>query len=230
MGKVVVTARRREETLQDVPVSVTAFSAEQLSKQGIPDITALAFSLPNTTLKASRAHQLDPDRVHPRRRPAGSAGRLRGRRRHLPRRHLPGPPTRRRGRHLRRRAHRSAARPAGHAVRPQHHRRRGQVRHPQAGAEHRNRASRPPSATTASATACSPPAPRCPKRARIGGSIAKFNRDGFGTNLTTGRGNYDKDLAAARVSAEFTPRTDLFIRLAADAHPGRFATRVTATA
>ena len=55
IGKVVVTARRREETLQDVPVSVTAFSAEQLSKQGIPDITALAFSLPNTTLKASRA-------------------------------------------------------------------------------------------------------------------------------------------------------------------------------
>jgi iron complex outermembrane receptor protein len=36
-----VTARRRAETLQDVPGSVTAFSADQLSKQGIPDITAL---------------------------------------------------------------------------------------------------------------------------------------------------------------------------------------------
>src|SRR5690349_11301749 len=53
--KVVVTARRREETLQDVPVSVTAFSADQLSKQGVPDVTALALALPNTTLKASRA-------------------------------------------------------------------------------------------------------------------------------------------------------------------------------
>ena len=34
--KVVVTARRRQETLQDVPVSVTAFTADQLSKQAIP--------------------------------------------------------------------------------------------------------------------------------------------------------------------------------------------------
>src|SRR3954468_3905378 len=50
--KVVVTARRRQESLQDVPVSVTAFSADQLSKQGIPDIVALATALPNTTLKA----------------------------------------------------------------------------------------------------------------------------------------------------------------------------------
>ena len=49
MQKVVVTARRREETLQDVPVSVTAISADQLSKQGIPDVTALALQLPNTT-------------------------------------------------------------------------------------------------------------------------------------------------------------------------------------
>src|ERR687890_38252 len=55
VNKVVVTARRREETLQDVPVSVTAFSADQLSKTATPDITALALALPNTTLKASRA-------------------------------------------------------------------------------------------------------------------------------------------------------------------------------
>jgi iron complex outermembrane receptor protein len=53
--KVVVTARRREETLQDVPVSVTAFSADQLSRQSIPDVVALTATLPNTTLKASRA-------------------------------------------------------------------------------------------------------------------------------------------------------------------------------
>ena len=55
MEKVVVTARRRQETLQDVPVSVTAFTSDQLSKQGIPDVGALTTSLPNTTLKASRA-------------------------------------------------------------------------------------------------------------------------------------------------------------------------------
>ena len=53
-GVVKVTARRREETLQDVPVSVTAFSSEQLARQGATDIVALTTALPNTTLKAAR--------------------------------------------------------------------------------------------------------------------------------------------------------------------------------
>ena len=51
---VTVTARRREESLQDVPISVTAFSAEQLSKTGTADITGLAQTIPNATLSASR--------------------------------------------------------------------------------------------------------------------------------------------------------------------------------
>ncbi|HCR66249.1 MAG TPA: TonB-dependent receptor, partial [Oceanicaulis sp.] len=38
---VTVTARRREETLTDVPVSVTAFSGEQLDALGAQDITAV---------------------------------------------------------------------------------------------------------------------------------------------------------------------------------------------
>jgi iron complex outermembrane receptor protein len=39
--EIVVTARRREESLQDVPIAVTAFSAEQLEQTGAIDITAL---------------------------------------------------------------------------------------------------------------------------------------------------------------------------------------------
>ena len=52
---VTVTARRREELLQDVPGAVSAFSGAALEKSGIPDITGLANWVPNTTLKPSRA-------------------------------------------------------------------------------------------------------------------------------------------------------------------------------
>ncbi|MCG8441852.1 MAG: TonB-dependent receptor plug domain-containing protein, partial [Caulobacterales bacterium] len=52
--RVVVTARRREETLQDVPIAVSAISGEALEEFAAPDITYLAQSLPNTTLKVSR--------------------------------------------------------------------------------------------------------------------------------------------------------------------------------
>ena len=35
--------------------------------------------------------------------------------------------------------------------------------------------------------------------------IASYNRDGFGENLTTGADHYNKDVLAARVSAEWAP-------------------------
>ena len=50
----------------------------------------------------------------------------------------------------------------------------------------------------------------------IGATVASFNRDGFGTNKYTGAENYNKDITAARVSVEFTPNEDVFIRLAGD--------------
>ena len=216
MGKVVVTARRREETLQDVPVSVTAYSAEQLSKQGIPDITALAFSLPNTTLKSSRATnstltafirgvgQQDP-----------LAGFESGVGIYLDDIYL--------------------ARPQGAVAEIYDVERIEVLRGPQGTLYGRNtiggavkyvtRKLAPTTDVRVKATAgnhgqldgiltASTP---LSETARVGASIAKFTRDGFGTNLTTGKGNYDKDLTAARISAEFTPTTDLFIRIAADA-------------
>ena len=38
LEEVVVTARKRSENLQDVPMSVTAISAEQLERLGIRDL------------------------------------------------------------------------------------------------------------------------------------------------------------------------------------------------
>ena len=49
-----VTARRREEKLLDVPLSVTAISGETLAKQGVQDIVAVAQQVPNITLEVSR--------------------------------------------------------------------------------------------------------------------------------------------------------------------------------
>lgn len=50
----------------------------------------------------------------------------------------------------------------------------------------------------------------------VSGAIAKHSRDGFGENLTTGAEHYDKDILAYRVSAEWTPSEDLFVRASYD--------------
>jgi iron complex outermembrane receptor protein len=52
---IIVTARRREENLTDVPIAITALSADQLERTGAIDITAVAEQAPNVTLEASRA-------------------------------------------------------------------------------------------------------------------------------------------------------------------------------
>jgi len=51
---IVVTARRRSELLLNVPVAVSAYSGEQLNRQGALNITEVAKSTPNVTLKVSR--------------------------------------------------------------------------------------------------------------------------------------------------------------------------------
>lgn len=45
--EIVVTARKREESLQDVPISVQTFSGEQITQQGIVDIQMLAPYVPS---------------------------------------------------------------------------------------------------------------------------------------------------------------------------------------
>ena len=53
-GVIIVTARRREERLIDVPLSVTALSGEALAQQGVQDLTQIAQQVPNLTLEVSR--------------------------------------------------------------------------------------------------------------------------------------------------------------------------------
>jgi len=53
-GEIIVTARRRAESLIDVPIAVTAISGAQLAAQGALDITDIAQSAPNVSLEVSR--------------------------------------------------------------------------------------------------------------------------------------------------------------------------------
>ena len=50
----------------------------------------------------------------------------------------------------------------------------------------------------------------------IGASAATFNRDGFGKNRNLGEDNYNKELIAFRGSAEWTPTDSFFARITAD--------------
>jgi iron complex outermembrane receptor protein len=55
---IIVTARRREESLQDVPASVTAFSRDRLQELGIRDITEVALQTPGFAMQnASRQNE-----------------------------------------------------------------------------------------------------------------------------------------------------------------------------
>ena len=53
-GEIVVTARRRNEALQDVPIAVTAYSGAELERQAAVDITDIGDTTPNVTLEVSR--------------------------------------------------------------------------------------------------------------------------------------------------------------------------------
>lgn len=50
LDEIVVTARRREESLQDVPVAVSAFNADRISDLQAKDLSGLQYSVPNLYL------------------------------------------------------------------------------------------------------------------------------------------------------------------------------------
>jgi iron complex outermembrane recepter protein len=215
LDRIEVTARRREEDLSDVPISVTAISGQQLSDIGAQDITILKQTVPNTTLEVSRGTsstltafirgigQQDP-----------VAGFEAGVGVYIDDVYLNRPQA---------------------AVLDIYDVERVEVlRGPQGTLYGRNtiggavkyvtrRLSHTPSATIRGSLGSfsqrdlvvSGEAPIGDGFA-IGGSIASFNRDGFGTNLNLNEDNYDKDVLAMRLSAEWTPTPELFIRLAGD--------------
>ncbi len=54
LGTITVTARKREESLQDVPIAVTAFSEQKLEDFNVEDISDLDAQVPNLTIYAAR--------------------------------------------------------------------------------------------------------------------------------------------------------------------------------
>lgn len=53
LDEVVVTATKRAESIQDVPVSVTAVSADLMVKTGITDMEDLSLLVPNFEINSS---------------------------------------------------------------------------------------------------------------------------------------------------------------------------------
>ena len=212
---VTVTARRREELLQDVPGAVSAFSGAALEKSGIPDITGLANWVPNTTLKPSRATnttltafirgigQQDP-----------VAGYEQGVGIYLDDVYL--------------------ARPQGALTDIYDLERIEVLRGPQGTLYGRNTIGGAVKYVTRKLSDKTELSVKgtfgsykeqdlvvkgstpITDNFRIGATVASFNHDGFGKNVVNGFDNYNKDVLAGRISAEFTPTASLFIRVAAD--------------
>lgn len=215
VNKVVVTARRRAELIQDVPGAVTAISGAELEKQAIPDITALTDKVPNTTLKTSRGTnttltafirgigQQDP-----------VAGYEQGVGIYLDDVYL--------------------ARPQGALTDIYDLDRIEVLRGPQGTLYGRNTIG----GAVKYVTKKLGPQPMLDAKAtlgnygekdlvlkgstpvndilRLGATLATFHHDGYGRNVLTGQDNYNKDVNAARVSAELIPNSDLFIRFTSD--------------
>ena len=53
LGAITVTAQKREENIQDVPISITALTGEDLEVRGLTDITDVAQSIPNFDMPSS---------------------------------------------------------------------------------------------------------------------------------------------------------------------------------
>lgn len=215
LEEVVVTARRREESLQDVPIAVTAVSGEELSLRGSLDITELAQSIPSVTLEPSRATnttltafirgvgQQDP-----------LAGFEQGVALYLDDVYL--------------------ARPQGALLDIYDVERIEVLRGPQGTLYGRNAVGgaikyvtrrlsdeldvrlRGTYGTYNQADFVGTVSAPVSDGVRIGATVASFNRDGFGDNLFTGGEQYDKDIFGYRLSAEIEPADNLLIRIAYD--------------
>lgn len=212
---IVVTARRRNEVLQDVPIAVTAYSAEQLDRQGALDLTDVSDTTPNVNLETSRGTnstltafirgvgQQDP-----------VAGFEQGVGLYLDDVYL--------------------NRPQGALLDIYDVERIEVLRGPQGTLYGRNtiggaikyvtrRLAEVPEASVRAnigtykqfdivMSASTPLA----QGLRVGVAAARLSRDGFGKNLTTGKENYNKEVFATRATIEFEPSDDIFARISGD--------------
>ncbi len=214
-GVIVVTARRREENLIDVPIAITALSGDQLAAAGAMDITALAETVPNVTLEPSRATnstltafirgvgQQDPvsgfeqgvgiylDDVYLNRPQAAVLDIYDVQRIEV----LRGPQGTLYGRNT-----------VGGAIKYVT-RRLDDEPHLAARATY--------GSYNQADGVLSLSAPIGSGVLRVGGAVARLTRDGFGKNLTTGLGNYDKNIWAGRGTIE-VHGSGIFARLSGD--------------
>jgi iron complex outermembrane receptor protein len=215
IDKVVVTARRRAELIQDVPGAVSAISGAELEKQAVPDITALADVVPSTTLKSSRGTNTTLTAFI---RGIGQQDPVAG--------YEPGV-----GIYL---DDVYMARPQGALTDIYDLERVEILRGPQGTLYGKNtiggavkyvtRKLAPKMAFGVKATVGSYGEKDLVLNAsvpvsdilRVGGSIATFNRDGFGHNVINGLDNYNKEAVAGRLSIELAPSSELFVRLSSD--------------
>jgi len=213
--EVVVTARRREEDIQDVPVAVTALSGEALAETGVEDITEINQSTPNTTLKVSRGTNSTLTAFI---RGVGQQDPVAG--------FEPGVGIYLDGVYL--------ARPQGAVLDVYDVQRIEVLRGPQGTLYGRNtiggaikyvtRRLGPDPELDVKFTAGSyghlngviTGSMPLSDTFAIGGTVATFNRDGYGKNLNTGRDQYNKDLYAGRISMEWTPSDRWFLKFSAD--------------
>ncbi|HEX8643214.1 MAG TPA: TonB-dependent receptor [Allosphingosinicella sp.] len=212
---IVVTARRRAETLQDVPFAITAYSGEALERSGATDITDLSDTTPNVTLETSRGTnttltafirgvgQQDPvagfeagvglylDDVYLNRPQAAVLDIYDVERIEI----LRGPQGTLYGRNT-----------IGGAI-------KYVTRRLAPDPQLRIRANLGTDEQADLIVSASTP---LSDQIRVGASAARLSRGGFGENLNNGLDNYNRDVWAARATIEIEPSPDFFLRISGD--------------
>lgn len=214
-GDIVVTARRREESLIDVPISLSVVSGDSLVQSGAADITALQDKTPNLTLQIARGSNSTLIAFS---RGVGQQDPLWG--------FEPGVALYLDDVYV--------ARPQGAVLDIFDVERVEVLRGPQGTLYGRNTIGGAVKYVTrrlgndfkASARASYGSYDQVDLVGQVtvpigdilsvGGAVAQYWRDGFGTNLTTGAEHYNKNVFATRLSAELTPADNIFVRVSGD--------------
>lgn len=214
LEEITVTAQRREESLQDVPVAVTALSPEQLESNGVATLVDVARFAPNTTLQVSRGTNTTLTAYI---RGIGQQDPLWG--------FEPGV-----GLYI---DDVYVARPQGAVLDIYDVAAVEVLRGPQGTLYGKNTIGGAVKYVTKGLSEDASGSVKLNVGSydqqdlfvsaqtggdtfRAGVSFANLNRNGFGNNLITGTENYDKDITAGRVSAEWHPRDDFSAKFAYD--------------